>query len=146
MSQGPTAPAFGILTGLTPSTQTGILPAGTPVYPGAPAGDGKLLAARANNIDTVDSVVGLLIESAAADTQAKYQFSGPLALTTDQWDAVTGQTGGLTPGARYFVSSATAGKLTTTAPSAGGTLVFEVGVALSANILSIQLGGSADLA
>lgn len=145
MSAGPTAPAFGILSAPMSAAQSGILPAGTPVYPGVSGGDGKLLPARANNIDTVDSVVGLLVHPATADQEAKFQFGGPLTLTTDQWDTVTGQTGGLTPGARYFVSSATAGKLTSTKPTAGGTLQFQVGVALSANILGLQLGGPGTL-
>lgn len=142
MSQGPIAPDFGVCAGPMSSTADDLYPAGTPVYVGS---GGSLVPARANASATVDGVVGLLIHPAAASAEAPYRFAGELSLTTDQWDSITGESGGLTPGERYFVSSATAGKITKTAPSSGGTFVFQVGVAESANTMQIQLGGAADL-
>lgn len=58
-------------------------------------------------------------------------ISGIITATTAQWDAVAGTTGGLTFGALYFLSTATAGLLTATAPSTVGQYVVEVGQAIS---------------
>lgn len=124
------------------ATAADLYPAGTPVYVSS---GGVLVPARANAVSTCDGCVGLLTHPAAASAEAPYRFAGELALTTDQWDSITGETGGLTPGERYYISSATAGKITKTAPSAGGTLIAQVGVAESANVMQIQLGGVADL-
>jgi hypothetical protein len=55
--------------------------------------------------------------------------AGVLTLTTVQWDVVTGQSGGLTTDAFYYLSGATAGALTSTAPTTGW--VVRVGKALS---------------
>lgn len=46
---------------------------------------------------------------------------------------------GLTPGARYYVSSSVAGSLTATAPSAPGQYVAQVGIALTTSTLLIQI-------
>jgi hypothetical protein len=62
-----------------------------------------------------------------------------LPLTTAQWDVVTGAVGGLTPGARYYVSATTAGMLTTTAPSAVGQFIVPVGIALSTTVMRLRL-------
>lgn len=43
-------------------------------------------------------------------------FGGTFSLTTTEWDAVLGTTGGMTPGTRYYLSS-TAGNMTSVAPS-----------------------------
>lgn len=51
-----------------------------------------------------------------------------VGLTTD-WDAVTGQTGGLTPGSVYYLSDVTAGTITTNPPSSDWRV--PVGVAIS---------------
>ena len=45
---------------------------------------------------------------------------GPLTASTAQWDAITGQVGGLTPNTRYYLDPTTAGKLTITAPITAG--------------------------
>lgn len=55
--------------------------------------------------------------------------SGVITATTGQWDAVTGQTGGLTPDAYYYLSGSQAGALTPTAPTTGW--LVRVGKALS---------------
>lgn len=113
---------------------------GRAVYASA-AGAVKL--ANANASGTVN-IVGLVqatsINSAAAGEVAT---SGVVEATTAQWDAVTGQTGGLTFGARYYLSNTTAGALTTTAPTSG--FVVLVGVALSTTKLALQLGPVVEL-
>lgn len=63
------------------------------------------------------------------------QYAGALALTTAEWDALSGQSGGLTTGARYFA-----------APSGGGirqigstNFTTCVGVALSPTEMLVQI-------
>ena len=84
-------------------------------------------------------VVGLVaatnISSAASGAIANGGF---LSATTGQWDTVTGQTGGLTFGATYYLSNATAGKLTSTKPTSG--FVVKVGVGMSTTKMAINIG------
>ena len=54
------------------------------------------------------------------------------------WTPVAG-TAALTPGLPYFLSVATAGRITTTAPSAPGEYVVLVGRALSATELDVDI-------
>lgn len=110
-------------------------PIGSPVYISAAA---SFQLARANALGTVE-VFGLVRDPAiAAAAVGNVQTDGGLVATTAEWDLITGQTGGLTPGAIYFLSSATAGKLTTTAPSASGEFVLRVGQASSTTSLEIS--------
>jgi len=82
-------------------------------------------------------VVGLATQGAAARDRVHAQYSGLLKLTTAQWDAITGGSGGLTRGDAYYVSATTSGHLTTTAPSGGGQFVSPVGIATSATTMRL---------
>jgi hypothetical protein len=84
-------------------------------------------------------VMGLIVTGGAAAAQVDVQTEGIVTLTTGEWDAVAGTTGGLTAGATYFLSAATAGALTGTAPTAGGEFVVRVGHALSTTELEIDI-------
>lgn len=75
-----------------------------------------------------------------APGQVRYQFAGPMALTAAQWDHITGQTGGLTPHATYFISAATPGKLTTTPPS-NPNYIAPIGFAMNPTTMMIQIPG-----
>jgi hypothetical protein len=109
---------------------------GAPVYMKA---DGNVDLAKADAQATAD-VLGLVKDaSIAAAASGNVLLDGVLTSTTDQWDAVAGTTGGLTPGAVYFLSAATAGLLTATAPSTAGQFVVRVGKALSATKLDLTL-------
>ncbi len=113
-------------------------PPGTPVVQSR-ATEGVVLPGRANAVDT-SSVIGLAVIPGVVGSQVLTQFAGVLTLTTAQWDTVTGGTGGLTRGVPYYLSAGfQEGRLTTTAPSAGGTFTTQVGVALSARDLLIQI-------
>lgn len=68
---------------------------------------------------------------------------GVLSATTGQWDAVTGQTGGLTSGALYYLDNATAGAMSTTAPASGWVIC--IGRALSTTKFLINIGESVKL-
>jgi hypothetical protein len=63
---------------------------------------------------------------------------GVLSATTGQWDAVTGQTGGLTPDAIYYLDNTTSGKMSSTAPATGW--VCPLGEALSTTRFKINVG------
>ncbi len=102
--------------------------AGQPLY--QPADGGPVQLARADAAATA-GVVGLASHGAAAGSHGNSQYGGLLQLTTAQWDAVTGGSGGLAPGSSYFLSPTTAGHLTTTSPSGGGQYVVPIGIALS---------------
>ena len=74
------------------------------------------------------------IEAAASGS---IQTDGILSATTGQWDAVTGDSGGLTANATYYLSAATAGGLTSTPPSTG--FVVRVGLAISTTDMDISI-------
>lgn len=108
----------------------------TPVYVSA---SGSFSLARANAAGTMEAI-GLVRDASIANTTAgSIQTDGVLTATTGQWDAITGQTGGLTFGAVYFLSATTAGQLTSTAPSTSGQYVLRVGKALSTTDLDISI-------
>lgn len=112
------------------------LPVGTPVYISASS---EFQAARANALGTV-GVIGLIGSPLiAAANSGIVQTDGILSLTTGQWDTITGGTGGLTPGTVYWLSPTTAGRLTTTPPSAIGDFVLQVGRAFSETDLEISI-------
>lgn len=96
------------------------------------------LLARANAQATI-RVAGLATGGAANASPVDILTDGILTATTGQWDAITGQVGGLTVGADYFLSAATAGLLTSTAPTTAGEFVLRVGHALSATEFEIEI-------
>ncbi len=110
---------------------------GAPVYV---FGAGSVKRAQGNALST-SKVLGLWVDpSTAAAATGQVGLNGLLTATTTQWDAVTGQTGGLTSGAIYYVDPVTAGKLTSTAPSTVGQVVAPVGIALSTTDFEINEG------
>lgn len=81
------------------------------------------------------TVVGLVLDATiASGASGRVQTSGTVVAPTSAWDAVTGQSGGLTEGAAYYVGAA--GKITTTMPSPWATLV---GVADSSTMLRLAI-------
>lgn len=111
------------------------IPPGTPVYV---SGANLVDLAKADAASTA-VVLGLATASIAGDEAGVLRTSGALTLTTGQWDAVTGGSGGLTAGSVYYLSEATAGLLTTTAPSMMGEQVVPVGIALNATTLLVRV-------
>jgi hypothetical protein len=109
---------------------------GTPVY----VNGANVLLARANAQSTI-RVAGLVADVSAPDAgPVTVIVDGVVTATTGQWDTITGQTGGLTPGADYWLSAATAGKLVSTAPTTDGEFVVPVGHALSATEFELEVG------
>lgn len=110
---------------------------GAPVYISA---NDTFDKARSNAAATA-RVAGLVAKtpSIANAASGPVQTDGPMTATTGEWDAITGGAGGLTAGTVYYLDPATAGKLTSTAPTTVGQLVVEVGVAISTTILDIKI-------
>lgn len=109
---------------------------GQPVYQKS---DGDVDLGRANAQGTVQ-LVGLVKDaSISAAGSGLIQTDGVLVASTGDWDAVTGGSGGLTAGSPYYLSAATAGFLTATAPSTTGQFVVRVGLALSTTELDISI-------
>lgn len=101
---------------------------GTPVYINAASG---VLKAKADAVGT-KNVVGIVRDTSIANgVSGAVQVGGVLTATTGQWDTAFGTTGGLTFNTRYYLSAATAGLGTVTAPSTVGQYVVELGIALS---------------
>lgn len=122
-------------TGQVEMTATQTVIAGGPVYSdGADSFD----LARANASGT-SRVIGLAIEGITAAATGLVQVNGVLSLTTGEWDAVFGTTGGLTPDTTYYLDPASAGLGTTTCPTTVGQLVVILGIALSTTELSIRI-------
>lgn len=118
------------------NNNAGAIVIGTPVYIAAA---GQVDKAKADAAATAD-VVGLVkTTSIAAAGTGIVTVDGVLTATTGQWDAVTGGSGGLTANTIYYLDPATAGKLTSTAPTTVGHSVTRVGKALSTTDLLINI-------
>jgi len=109
---------------------------GEPVYSSA---SGEVNEAKADAVST-SYVIGLVADTTIATAATgSIAVGGVLEATTGQWDTVTGGSGGLTFGDKYFLSAAAAARLTKTAPSTSGDVVFLVGVALSSTKMKLVL-------
>lgn len=97
----------------------------------------QIAKAQANSATTF-RVIGFASAAITNTSSGTIVVNGVLTGTTGEWDAVTGQTGGLTPGSPYFLSTATAGNFTTTAPGTG--YICRVGVAVSTTQMLLNLG------
>lgn len=101
------------------------------------AGDTVKLA-NANAVGTKNAV-GLVFDTSVNSSAAgSVAVAGSITATTAQWDSVTGQSGGLTAGAKYYLSNTIAGGLTTTAPVTG--YVASIGYALSTTKFVLNIG------
>lgn len=99
-------------------------------------GAGAVDLARANASGT-KKVLGLVAAaSIAAAGTGSIQTNG--ILSSSDWTNVIGSAS-LTAGTSYYLSSTTAGQLTATAPTAAGTFVCPVGVALNNTDMQINI-------
>lgn len=139
VSQGVPGPpgADGSSTGsdITSQVDSDVVP-GNPVYATI---TGTFVLAQADDIPQA-RMVGLATTATLTGFAAGVQTQDILTLTTGQWDAVTGDVGGLTPGSTYYLDGATAGLMTKTPPalpvSAYNT---RVGVALTTTKLDVKI-------
>ena len=101
----------------------------TPVY---------VSAANAVNVAhsaTLPNVIGIVAESIAVSATGAIQTDGKLTATTGEWDARSGQTGGLTPGATYYLGEW--GAVIATPPTSG--YLTRLGIAISSTDLEIKI-------
>ena len=108
----------------------------TPVYT---FGSGTFKAGRANTQSTI-KLVGLTTTSVDQSAVGLIQTDGIVTASTLEWDAVTGDVGGLTPDTLYYLSETDAGKMKTTPPTSG--YVVPVGPAISDTQLKINLNST----
>ena len=89
----------------------------------------------------VAHVIGLVAQAPSIGIGASglIKTTGPLALTTAQWDAVNADSSstGLTPGAYYYASGASAGKMTKTGTGGGGIYSVPIGLALTTTQMQV---------
>ena len=135
------------IPGNVPNKATGFVGgvvANVTVLPGAVltpltgANAGKAGLALASAFQTA-CVMGLAVSGAEAGDVTSYQFSNELTLTTAQWDAVNADSSstGLTPGAYYYASGASAGKMTKTGTGGGGIFSVPIGLALTTTQMQV---------
>jgi hypothetical protein len=118
------------------NANAGTINIGQPVYISA-----------ASSVDLADAgaaatkeVIGLVFDTTILTTATgSILVEGVMTATTVQWDAVTGGTGGLTPGSIYYLDPGTPGLLTLTAPTTTGQFVAPVGKALSTTKLKLDI-------
>ena len=108
----------------------------TPVYT---SGAGAMDKAQADAAGTKD-VLGLVADTViTTNTAGAVQCDGIFTAATGEWDSVTGDSGGLTAGTKYYLDPDTAGMLTGTVPSTAGDFVAMVGIALSTTEMEISI-------
>lgn len=114
------------------NANAGAITIGMPVYVSAAGSVNKAAAGAAGT----RQVLGLVKDASIAAAGSGFiQTDG--ILSSADWTAVTGGTT-LTAGSLYFLS-ATAGQLTTTAPSGAGSYVVKVGIAISTTEMEITI-------
>lgn len=111
---------------------------GAPVYSDSATSVQKAQAnARATSV-----VVGLAAESVTAAGTGDVITNGVLTATTGEWDAVTGETGGLTFSTKYYLSDATAGLILEKGNLSGitaGDILVELGVGISTTEMLVRI-------
>lgn len=115
-------------------TADAALIAGQVVYATAADHVGKAKADAAST----SYVVGLAKAAISNGATGSVRTKGIVTLTTGEWDALAGTTGGLTYNTRYFLSATTAGLLTATCPTTAGQEACCVGIALSTTELLLM--------
>ena len=111
----------------TENEQGSTITTGQPVYASS---SGKVSLAKADD-PTTKEFAGLVKANIADGATGIVQTGGVVVGTTTEWDAVTGDSGGLTPNSDYYLSTDTAGKLTKVAPTGSGMYIVKMGRAAS---------------
>lgn len=118
-------------------------PGVSPIPPGTPVkciGASQVGEAQADSLANA-KVIALTTETIAdSGGTGVAQTDGRITLTTGEWDAVTGQVGGLTFGAKYYLDPASPGMMTTTPPSVDGQVLAPLGSAKSTTLFEITIG------
>lgn len=106
--------------------------------------DGSGTFRKANaNAEATSKPQGILAVATNVAAGGNMVTAGEVVGTTTEWDAITGQTGGLTINANYFLDNVTAGKITTSVPSSG--FLVQMGRATSTTTLLVRIGQRIEL-
>lgn len=101
-------------------------------------GTGAALA-DANGTAPARNVMGLVsVGAPGSGGNVTVLEEGELTLTTAQWDAVAGTTGGLAAFTEYYLSG-TPGAITATVPATTGDTDIVVGIAKSATVMHVRV-------
>lgn len=84
---------------------------------------------------TNPNVIGLLTQPTIINAQGAVQTNNKITALTTDWDLLTGQTGGLTPGAIYYLGSV--GGLTIVIPTTG--FLVRLGIAVNSTDFEIKI-------
>ncbi len=103
------------------------------------SGIDTITPAQADNLTDADAI-GLAQAAAAGTAAVTIQFDGPITLPTADWDALTGQVGGLTAGISYYLDPTTAGHLVNAAPTTAGQVRQKILIALDTTTALISIG------
>jgi hypothetical protein len=81
------------------------------------------------NVDAMSLVVGMASADIFTRTKGYIVTMNEVVLTTSQWDQITGRSGGLVAGSKYYLSNSVAGMITQSLPTSG--YIVMVGKAVS---------------
>jgi hypothetical protein len=105
------------------SSSASTLTIGMPVYI---TNGNYVLGLVLNNTVSVGNVASILAE-------------GKITAPTASWDSITGQSGGLTPGAFYYLSDVTNGGLSTAIPTTSRHWIVRVGQAFTSTMMFVKI-------
>ena len=97
---------------------------------------GQLGLARANDIDT-SLVVGAALADASAGSNVDYARNSSIILTNSA--SILDEPPNLDPGSTYYLSPTNAGNYTATVPTTAGHVIVDVGTALTASQVAIEI-------
>lgn len=85
-------------------------------------------------------IVGLIADAMVPATVAgELSSKGMLEKPIDDWDIITGEVGGLSPGKDYFLRHDMTGGITSTPPVGENQFVVKVGKAISSTLLDVDI-------
>lgn len=132
---GPPGADGGTSSEITAQVDSTVVP-GTPVY--STIGS-HFEIAQADALGTTKAI-GLSLTATSAGSAADVQTQDIVTLTTVQWDAVTGGSGGLTSGSTYYLGGAAPGTLVTVPPALPvSTHNVRIGVALTSVTMDVKI-------
>ena len=131
---GDTIEGQNLTVDLTENDATGT-PKVTPVYVDSP---GTYKQAKADAAAT-KNVLGFTTAAVSSGGTGTIQLEGIIEAATGDWDAVTGDVGGLTAGSKYYLDPDTVGMITDNPPTTDADYVCPLGEAISTTKFRIDI-------
>jgi hypothetical protein len=93
-----------------------------------------------NSVTNGNYVLGLVLNNTVSvGNVASILAEGKITAPTASWDSITGQSGGLTPGAFYYLSDVTNGGLSTAIPTTSRHWIVRVGQAFTSTMMFVKI-------